>query len=50
MEAIFASVADLAANVKQTPASVCMVSYDYLFLGVYLVVYLIVYFYVLPMG
>ena len=46
----FTSVADLAANVKQIPASISIESYVYLFVGVYLVVYLIAYFYVLAMG
>ena len=45
-----ASVDDLAANVKQIPVSISIVSYVYHFVGVYLVVYLVLYFYVLAMG
>ena len=48
--AVFAPVADLAANVKQIPTAISIASYVYHFVGVYLVVYLIVYFYVLVMG
>ena len=44
------SVADLAANVKQIPPFISIVSYVYIFVGVYLAVYLIVCFYVLAMG
>ena len=39
----FASVAELAADVKQIPLSISIASYVYLFAGVYLVVYSIVF-------
>ena len=41
MAEIFASVADLAANVKQIPVSISIVSYVYNFVDVYLVAYFI---------